>query len=71
MLLSYENEAIFAERNGEDVEHHNPPTTLLIENPLAILNTSTLEEAQAFKDFLYSPEGQRAWGEASAPSTRR
>jgi sulfate/thiosulfate-binding protein len=65
VLLSYENEAIFAERNGEDVEHHNPPTTLLIENPLAIVNTSThAEEAQAFKDFLYSPEGQRAWGEA-------
>ena len=31
----------FAERNGEDVEHHNPPTTLLIENPLAILNTTS------------------------------
>jgi sulfate transport system substrate-binding protein len=65
VLLSYENEAIFAERNGEDVEHHTPPTTMLIENPLAILNTSAHpQEAQAFKDFLYSPEGQRAWGEA-------
>jgi sulfate/thiosulfate transport system substrate-binding protein len=65
VLLSYENEAIFAERNGEDVEHHNPPTTLLIENPLAILSTSEHpQEAQAFKDFLYSAEAQRAWGEA-------
>ena len=24
VLLSYENEALFAERNGEDVEHHTP-----------------------------------------------
>jgi sulfate/thiosulfate-binding protein len=65
VLLSYENEAIFAERGGEDVEHHNPPTTLKIENPLAILNSSThAKQAQAFKDFLYSAEGQKAWGEA-------
>jgi sulfate/thiosulfate-binding protein len=65
VLLSYENEAIFAERNGEEVEHHNPPTTLLIENPLAILKDSEHPtEAQAFKEFLYSAEGQRAWGEA-------
>jgi sulfate/thiosulfate-binding protein len=65
VLLSYENEAIFAERAGEDVEHHNPATTLLIENPMAVLNNSEhAEEARAFKDFLYSPEGQRAWGEA-------
>jgi sulfate/thiosulfate-binding protein len=65
VLLSYENEAIFAERNGEAVEHVNPPTTFLIENPFAVLNTSSYpEEAQAFKDFLYSPQGQRAWGEA-------
>ena len=65
VLLSYENEAIFAERNGEDVEHHNPPTTLKIENPLAILNNSSHpKEAQAFKDFLYSTKGQKAWGEA-------
>jgi sulfate/thiosulfate transport system substrate-binding protein len=65
VLLSYENEAIFAERNGEDVEHVNPPTTLLIENPLAIVKGSEHpKEAEAFKAFLYSPEGQRAWGEA-------
>src|SRR3954451_20023822 len=52
VLLSYENEALFAERGGEDVEHHNPPTTLKIENPFAILNNSSHpKEAQAFKDF--------------------
>jgi len=65
VLLSYENEALFAERNGEDVEHINPPVTFKIENPVAVLNTSSSKEkAQAFVDFLYTPEGQEKWAEA-------
>jgi sulfate transport system substrate-binding protein len=65
VLLSYENEALFAERNGEDVEHHTPPVTFKIENPVAVLETSKhKEKAQAFVDFLYTAEGQRAWAEA-------
>ncbi len=65
VLLSYENEALFAERNGEDVEHVTPGTTFKIENPVAVLNTSkNKDKAQAFVDFLYTPEGQRAWAEA-------
>jgi sulfate/thiosulfate-binding protein len=65
VLLSYENEALFAERNGEDVEHHTPDTTFKIENPVAVVNTSKhKEQAQAFVDFLYTPEGQKAWAEA-------
>ena len=65
VLLSYENEALFAERNGEDVEHTNPATTFKIENPVAVLNTSkNPEKAKAFVDFLYTPEGQKAWAEA-------
>jgi len=64
-LLSYENEALFAERNGEDVEHHTPGTTFKIENPVAVVNTSKhKQQAQAFVDFQYTPEGQKAWAEA-------
>lgn len=64
VLLSYENEALLTESKGEEIEHVNPPTTLKIENPLAVLEGSEhREEAEAFKRFLYSPEGQRAWGE--------
>ena len=33
VLLSYENEALFAERSGDPVEHVTPPTTFKIENP--------------------------------------
>ena len=65
VLLSYENEALFAERNGEAVEHTNPPVTFKIENPVAVLNTSkNKEKAQAFVDFLYTEEGQTKWAEA-------
>ena len=65
VLLSYENEALFAERNGEEVEHTNPPVTFKIENPVAVLNTSkNQEKAQAFVDYLYTEEGQTKWAEA-------
>ncbi len=65
VLLSYENEAIFATRQGEDVDYVTPDTTFKIENPVAVLNNSKEPEAaQAFVDFLYTPEGQRGWAEA-------
>ena len=65
MLLTYENEALFNERNGEPVEHVTPADTFKIENPVAVLNTSKHKaQAQAFVDFLYTPEGQKAWAEA-------
>ncbi len=64
-LLTYENEALFIEREGEEVEHATPPTTFKIENPVAILNNSKHpEQAKAFKEFLYSPEGQELWAQA-------
>lgn len=65
VLLSYENEALFIEENGDPVEHVTPAQTFKIENPVAVLqNSSHLETATAFKDFLYTTEGQRLWGEA-------
>ena len=65
VLLSYENEALFIEGNGDPVEHVTPPTTFKIENPVAVLsNSKNLEKADAFKDFLYTTEGQKLWGEA-------
>jgi sulfate/thiosulfate-binding protein len=65
VLLGYENEALFNERNGEDIEHVNPDVTFKIENPVAVVNTSkNKEKAQAFVDFMYTPEGQKGWAEA-------
>ncbi|WP_286175599.1 sulfate ABC transporter substrate-binding protein [Arthrobacter sp. NEB 688] len=64
-LLSYENEALFIERNGDPVEHVTPPQTFKIENPVAVLSTSkNAAKAQAFDDFLYTPEAQKLWAEA-------
>lgn len=65
VLLSYENEALFAERNGDPVEHVTPPVTFKIENPAAVLkNAPNAETAQAFEDFLYTEDAQRLWAQA-------
>ncbi|MCQ4118832.1 sulfate ABC transporter substrate-binding protein [Rhodococcus tibetensis] len=65
VLLSYENEALFIEGNGDPVEHVTPPTTFKIENPVAVLsNSKNLEKVNAFKDFLYTPDAQKLWAEA-------
>ena len=65
VLISYENEAINVERQGKDVEHVNPPQTFKIENPVAVVSASThLDKVTALKNFLYTPEGQKAWAEA-------
>lgn len=65
VLISYENEAINVERQGKDVEHINPPATFKIENPVAVVKTSAhAEQANALKNFLYTPEGQKLWAEA-------
>lgn len=65
VLISYENEAIFAERNGDPVEHVTPPTTFKIENPVAVIeNSAVADKAKAFRDFLYTTEGQTLWAEA-------
>lgn len=65
VLLSYENEAIFSERNGDPIEHIIPPTTFKIENPVAVLkNSKNPQKAVAFKDFLFTPTAQLAWAEA-------
>jgi len=65
VLLSYENEAINIERQGKPVEHVNPPQTFKIENPVAVVSSSQhLEQANALKNFLYTPEGQKIWAQA-------
>ena len=59
VLLGYENEAILAQQQGEDLDYIVPDQTLLIENPVAVVNESEdVELAQSFVDFLYTPEAQ-------------
>ncbi|HKH64570.1 MAG TPA: sulfate ABC transporter substrate-binding protein [Solirubrobacterales bacterium] len=63
VLLSYENEAIKAEEEGEDVEYVVPPATLLIETPIAVTKDAPQPAAQDFLDFIWSDEGQEIWAE--------
>jgi sulfate/thiosulfate transport system substrate-binding protein len=59
VLLGYENEAILAQQQGEELDYIVPDQTLLIENPIATVNESKdLDTAKAFVDFLYTPEAQ-------------
>ena len=59
VLLGYENEAILAQQEGEELDYVVPDQTILIENPIAITSESkNPQTAQAFVDFLYSPEAQ-------------
>lgn len=65
VLISYENEAIYAERQGKAIEHMIPPQTFKIENPVAVVTTTThLKEATAFKNFQYTQDAQRLWAQA-------
>ena len=65
VLLGYENEALFIEKNGDPVQHVTPPSTFKIENPAAVLKGSkNLAKATAFNDFLYTAEGQKLLAEA-------
>jgi sulfate/thiosulfate-binding protein len=58
VLMAYENEAILAHQNGEEFEYIVPETTILIENPGAVLTEST-PKATEWLDFVLSEEGQR------------
>lgn len=58
VLLAYENEAILAAQNGNGFEYVIPDTTLLIENPGAILQESS-SVSQDWLDFVLGEEGQR------------
>ena len=65
VLISYENEAIGAERQGKPVEHVIPPQTFKIENPVAVVTTSPhLDAATAFKNFQYTAAAQKLWAQA-------
>ncbi len=59
VLLAYENEAILAQQQGEDIDYVVPDQTILIQNPVAVDNESeSPDKAKAFVDFLYTPEAQ-------------
>jgi sulfate/thiosulfate-binding protein len=66
VLLSYENEALGAQKKGQDLQFVIPKSTILIENPIAITKTSaSKDKANQFLRFLRTPAAQQVfadWG---------
>ena len=63
VLLGYENEAIKAIDEGEDVEYVIPPSTIQIETPIAVTKDAPEPAAEDFLKFIWSDEGQEIWAE--------
>ena len=62
VLLTYENEAIYAEKKGVHTEYKTPKATLLIETPVALTKTGLKKPAaKAFYKFLWSSTAQKAF----------
>jgi sulfate/thiosulfate-binding protein len=66
VLISYENEAITAQKKGQQVDYVIPDQTILIENPIAVVSKSKHpEQAKAFVDYALSASAQQKfadWG---------
>lgn len=64
VLLTYENEVIFAGEKKSDIAYSIPKVNISIDNPVAVVDENVnkhgnREVAEAFVDFLYSEEAQR------------
>jgi sulfate/thiosulfate transport system substrate-binding protein len=58
-LLSYENEAIFAQKHDQPIDYVMPKATIQIANPIAVVRTSTNQTtAHAFVKFLRTKPAQ-------------
>ena len=62
VLISYENDAIQAQKAGEDVDYVIPDDTLLIETPAATTSDAS-STAQDFLAYQYSPAGQQVYAD--------
>jgi sulfate transport system substrate-binding protein len=64
VLLSYENEAIFAQKHDQPVEFVMPKATISIENPIAVVKSSSNKAmANAFVRYLRTRPAQLIFGE--------
>ena len=63
VAITYENEVLVGRQSGQTYELVIPSSTILIQNPIAIVDASvdkhgTREVAEAFLEFLYEDEAQ-------------
>ncbi len=64
VLINYENEIILAQQKGEKVDYVVPDVNISIDNPIAVVDKNvdkhgTREVAQAFVEYLFTPEAQQ------------
>jgi sulfate/thiosulfate transport system substrate-binding protein len=67
-VVTYENELLLQSKEGKPVPYVIPPSTLLIESPVALVEGSVERHgnralAEAFLEFLLSTEGQQIFAE--------
>lgn len=63
VAITYENEVLVGQQAGNDYELVIPSSTILIENPVAVVDAyadehGTRDAAEAFVEFLFIPEAQ-------------
>lgn len=64
VVLDYEDDALYAKRQGEPVTVVIPPQTILIQNPIAVTtNATNPTAAKAFVSYLESKSGQEVWAQ--------
>lgn len=68
VAITYENEVLVGQQAGADYELVIPSSTILIENPVAVVDTyvdehGTREAAEAFVEFLFTPEAQEIFAQ--------
>lgn len=66
VAITYENEVLVGKQAGQAYDYVVPRSTILIENPVALIDKyvdkhGVREAAEAFINFLWTPEAQRAF----------
>lgn len=67
-IITYENEILVGRSKGQRYDYVAPPSTILIENPVALIDASIERQgnralAEGFVAFLWSPAAQRVFAE--------
>jgi len=68
VAITYENEVLVGQANGQDYEILIPRSTILIENPVALIDKNVDKHgnrklAEAFVAFLFTPEAQKVFAD--------
>jgi sulfate transport system substrate-binding protein len=68
VAITYENEVLVGQQSGQDYEMVIPRSTILIENPVALIDTSVDKHGnrklvEAFVAFLFTPEAQQVFAD--------